>query len=159
MIEFGRSATERREHRGQGKPSTFDFLGFTHVCDKTRLGRFTVLRRTMSKRMRAKLTALNETLRRRRHLPLGDVGRWLGQVLRGHYRYYGVPRNFAALKLFRDRVRRLWRAVLSRRGQKGWIGEARMSRIAACWLPTPRICHPYPNVRLRVMIQGKSPVR
>ncbi len=159
VIEFGRFAAERRERRGQGKPATFDFLGFTHVCDKTRLGRFTVLRRTMSKRMRAKLTALNETLRRRRHLPLSDVGRWLGQVLRGRYRYYGVPRNFAAMKLFRDRVRRLWRAVLSRRGQKGWIGEARMSRIAACWLPTPRICHPYPNVRLRVMIQGKSPVR
>jgi len=159
VIEFGRYAAERRERRGEGKPATFNFLGFTHACDQTKKGRFTVLRQTIAKRMHAKLTELTEALRRRMHLPLRDVGRWLGQVLRGHYRYYGVPRNYAALKTFRDRVRRLWHRVLTRRGQKGRIGETRMSRIAACWLPSPAICHPYPNERLAVMIRGKSPVR
>jgi hypothetical protein len=159
VIEFGRFASEQRQRRGQGKPETFNFLGFTHICDKTRQGRFIVLRQTISKRMRAKLVGLKEAMRRRMHLPISEVGRWLGQVLRGHYRYYGVPRNYAALDRFRDRVRRLWQRVLNRRSQKGWTGEARMTRIAGYWLPRPRICQPYPDVRLSVIIQGKSPVR
>jgi RNA-directed DNA polymerase len=160
VIEFGRFASERRSRRGEGKPQTFNFLGFTHICDKTRKdGRFVVLRQTMVQRMRAKLLTLKAELRRRMHLPVREVGRWLGQVVSGHYRYYGVPRNYPALNVFRDRVRWLWQRALTRRGQKGWIGEQRMSRIANCWLPRPQICHPYPNVRLGVIIQGKSPVR
>ena len=159
VIEFGRFATERRERRGQGKPMTFNFLGFTHTCDKTRSGQFIVLRQTMARRMHAKLKELNKSLRRRMHLPLCEAGRWLGQVLRGHYQYFAVPRNYPALSLFRDRVRRLWQRALSRRSQKGRIGEGAMSRIAARWLPNPRIYHPYPEARLRVMIRGKSPVR
>jgi group II intron reverse transcriptase/maturase len=160
VIEFGRFAAERRERRGQGKPQTFNFLGFTHICDKTRKdGRFIVLRQTMATRMRSKLAGLKQALRRRMHLPLCEVGRWISQVVSGHHRYYGVPRNYPALAVFRDRVRRLWRWTLSRRSQKGRIGESTMSRIASCWLPTPRICHPYPEARLRVIIQGKSPVR
>lgn len=159
VIEFGRFATERRERRGEGKPTTFNFLGFTHACDKTRSGQFIVLRQTMAKRMHAKLKELNKSLRRRMHLPLCEAGRWLGQVLRGHYQYFAVPRNYPALNLFRDRVRQLWQRMLSRRSQKGRIGDATMSRIAASWLPTPRIIHPYPDARLRVIIQGKSPVR
>ena len=148
VIEFGRFASERRERRGQGKPETFNFLGFTHICDKTRKGRFTVLRRTIAKRMHAKLKSLKEILRRRMLLPVAEVGRWLAQVLSGHYRYFGVPRNYPALDQFRDRVRRLWHRTLNRRSQKSRIGETAMSRIAACWLPNPRICHPYPNERL-----------
>lgn len=148
VIEFGRFAAERRERRGEGKPLTFNFLGFTHACDKTRAGKFIVLRQTIAKRMHGKLVDLNRSLKRVMHLPLREVGRWLGQVVAGHYRYYGVPRNFPALKLFRDRVRRLWQRALCRRSQKGQIGEARMSRIAAGWLPRPRICHPYPEARL-----------
>src|SRR4051812_17654198 len=109
VIEFGRYASERRERRGEGKPATFNFLGFTHVCDKTRKGWFTVLRRTMARRMHAKLKSLQEELRRRMHEAVHDVGRWLKQVLQGHYRYYGVPRNYAMLDLFRDRVRWIWR--------------------------------------------------
>lgn len=160
VIEFGRFASERRARGGKGKPDTFNFLGFTHICGKTRNSqKFIVLRQTIAKRMHAKLTSLNEDLRRRMHLPIREVGRWLGQVLQGHYRYYGVPRNYPALKTFRDRVRRLWRRVLNHRSQKASTGETAMSRIAACWLPTPRICHPYPDARLRVIIQGKSPVR
>jgi group II intron reverse transcriptase/maturase len=160
VIEFGRFASERRERRGQGKPQTFNFLGFTHACDKTRKdGRFVVLRRTMAKRMHAKLKGLKEALRRGRHLPVGEVGRWLGRVLLGHYRYYGVPRNYAALDLFRHRLRKFWRRALSLRSQKGRISEARMNQIVARWLPNPRIYHPYPSERLAVIIQGKSPVR
>jgi len=159
VIEFGRFAAERGKRRGQGKPQTFNFLGFTHACDVTGQGRFIVLRQTMAKRMQAKLKELKESLGRRMHEGIATTGRWLGVVLRGHFRYYGVPRNYPALDRFRDRVRRLWRRALMRRGQKGYISEARMSRIASCWLPTPRICQPYPEARLAVMIQGKSPVR
>jgi group II intron reverse transcriptase/maturase len=159
VIEFGRFASERRERRGQGKPETFNFLGFTHACDRTRKGKFIVLRRTMAKRVRAKLKNLKEELRRRMHDAVSDVGRWLGQVLAGHYRYYGVPRNYAMLDSFRQRVRRLWHRALNRRSQMGVVTEARLKRIVNAWLPVPRICHPYPEARLRVIIQGKSPVR
>jgi RNA-directed DNA polymerase len=159
VIEFGRFASERRARRGQGKPETFNFLGFTHVCDRTRKGKFVVLRRTMADRVRAKLKSLKEELRRRMHDPIGDVGRWLTQVLTGHYRYYGVPRNYAMLDSFRQRVRRLWHRALNRRSQVGVVTEARLRRIADAWLPTPRICHAYPDARFAVIIQGKSPVR
>lgn len=159
VIEFGRFAAERRKSRGQGKPETFNFLGFTHACDTTRQGRFIVLRQTMAQRMRAKLRELKESLSRRMHDGIPATGQWLGAVVRGHFRYYGVPRNYPALDRFRDRVRRLWRRALTRRSQKGYISEARMTRIASCWLPTPCICQPYPEARLAAMIQGKSPVR
>jgi RNA-directed DNA polymerase len=159
ILEFGRNATEQRDKRGEGKPETFNFLGFTHVCDKTRRGRFTVLRRTMAGRMRTKLKALKEALRRRMHLPIRDVGQWLASVLRGHCRYYGVPRNFAALDRFHKAVRRLWHHVLNRRSQKARVTIERMSQLVARWFPLPRICQPYPDVRLRVIIRGKSPVR
>jgi len=159
VIEFGRFAAERRERRGQGKPETFDFLGFTHVCDKTRTGSFVVLRRTMAKRVRAKLHSLKQTLWRRMHDAEADVGAWLASVLRGHFRYYGVPRNGRMLNRFRDAVRRLWHRTLNRRSQKGYVTETEINRLVARWFPFPRICHPYPAARLAVIIQGKSPVR
>jgi RNA-directed DNA polymerase len=163
VIEFERHARENRERRGQrGKPESFNFLGFTHVCDKTRRGRFTVLRRTIAKRMRIKLASIKAELWRRLHDSISEVGRWLASVLRGHYRYFGVPRNFRALSSFLCAVRRLWHRTLNRRCQSRRTGrttEARMSRIARRWLPMPRICQPYPSERLCVMIQGKSPVR
>jgi RNA-directed DNA polymerase len=159
VIEFGRFAAERRSRRGLGRPETFDFLGFTHACDHTRQGRFTVLRRTTAKRVRAKLRSLKEELRRRLHDPVRDVGKWLRQVLAGHYRYYGVPRNYAMLDAFRNQVRRLWHRALNRRSQTGTVTEARLAPIVAAWLPMPRICHPYPDERVAVMIRGKSPVR
>jgi hypothetical protein len=149
VIEFGRFAAERRERRRQGKPETFDFLGFTHICDKKHKdGKFIVLRQTITKRMHAKLQDLKQTLRRCMHRPISEVGRWLGRVVNGHYRYYGVPRNYQSLDLFRDRVRRLWHRVMNLRDQKGRIGEKTMSLIADRWLPKPRICHPYPEGRL-----------
>ena len=159
VIEFGRFASERRQRRNQGRPETFNFLGFTHVCDKTRKGWFTVLRRSMAKRVCAKLKLLKEELRKRMHEKVGKVGAWLASVLRGHYQYYGVPRNMRRISNFRDQVRRLWHRTLNRRSQKARLTESRMTQLAKGWLPTPRICHPYPSERLAVKIQGKSPVR
>ncbi len=159
ILEFGRFAAERREKRDEGKPETFNFLGFTHVCDQTRLGKFIVLRRTMAKRVWAKLQVLKEELWRRMHYPIGQVGQWLASVLRGHFRYYGVPRNSRMLSRFRDAVRRLWHRALNRRSQKACLTESRMTQLATRWLPVPRIYHPYPLERLAVIIQGKSPVR
>jgi group II intron reverse transcriptase/maturase len=159
VIEFGRFASERRERRGKGKPQTFNFLGFTHVCDKTREGYFVVLRRTMATKVRAKLMALKEKLWDRMHDAVADVGKWLASVLRGHDQYYGVPRNSRMLNRFHDAVRRLWHRVLNRRSQKGYVTEARMSQLVKRFLPAARIRHPYPAQRLASVIQGKSPVR
>jgi group II intron reverse transcriptase/maturase len=159
LIEFGRFAAGNRRGRDQGKPETFDFLGFTHSCSKTRNGKFTVLRQTMRRRLRAKLRELKLELRRRLHDPVPDVGGWLGTVVRGHTRYFGVPRNGPALRLFYRQVTWLWLRTLRRRRQKHRVTWARMRRLASRWLPSPRIVHPYPDQRLRVMTQGRSPVR
>jgi group II intron reverse transcriptase/maturase len=142
-----------------GKPATFNFLGFTHSCGQTRRGRFIVLRRTMANRMRAKLKALKEELSRRMHQGINAMGRWLQSVLRGHVQYFGVPRNSQPLWAFRAHLTRLWKQALNRRSQRRSVTWERMSRIAKRWLKYPRIVHPYPEERLCVIIQGKSPVR
>jgi RNA-directed DNA polymerase len=150
LIEFGRFAARDRERRGEGKPETFDFLGFTHICSQTRDGRYTIRRQTMDQRLRAKLSALSEKLDRRRHWRIPDIGRWLGQVVRGHYQYYGVPGNFALLKAFRQAVLRLWQLAIRCRSQRSRGNWSRIYRLATRWIPQPRITHPYPSVRLRV---------
>ena len=150
LLEFGRFASANREQRGQGKPETFDFLGFTHYCDRTRNGWFTVGRQTSAKRRRAKLAALKEALRRRLHDSTGEVGAWLGSVVRGHNQYFGVPRNAAALASFRFAVVGLWHKMLCRRSQKATVTWDRMQRIADRWLPLRCVVHPYPNQRLRL---------
>jgi group II intron reverse transcriptase/maturase len=159
LIEFGRWAASNRQVRGEGKPESFNFLGFTHSCDTDRRGRFIVLRQPIAKRVWAKIKSLSVELRKRMHASVAETGRWLRQVVHGHYRYYGVPRTICALETFRKRVSWLWRRTLSRRSQKGYVTVERMIRLADRWLPRPRICHPYPEVRLRVRIQGRSPVR
>lgn len=159
ILEFGRFAAERRAERGEGKPPTFNFLGFTHACGKALKGKFVVLRRTMAVRLRAKLRQIGQELRRRRHEPIADVGRWLRSVLSGHYRYFGVPRNIEALYRFRVAVHWMWRASLARRSQKGWLPMRRYTPLAERWLPQPCVCHPYPEQRLASFIRGKSPVR
>ena len=150
LLEFGRLAAAQRQERGEGKPETFDFLGFTHICGKTRKGRFAVLRQTIRKRMRAKLRAIKIELRRRMHDSVDQVGRWLQAVVRGHIGYYGVPTNSAALRSFRYQVSRYWRRTLCRRSQLGYVPWKRMKRWIAHWLPQVRICHPYPSCRVRV---------
>ena len=152
LIEFGRYAAANRRRRGQGKPETFDFLGFTHICVKKRSnGMFTVLRQTIRKRLQAKLGEVKTTLTRRMHDPIPEVGKWLRSVVGGHVRYYGVPMNSPALRTFRFQVGRLWHRALSRRSQNGYVNWDRMRRLIDRWLPPARVCHPYPLVRLGVI--------
>ena len=147
LIEFGRFAAERRQRRGEGKPETFNFLGFTHMCGTSKSGRFTVRRQTIRKRLRSKLSKLKDELRRAMHRPIPRVGKWLRSVLTGHYNYFGVPSNLASLSLFRYTVVDLWRRTLRRRSQRTRITWERMKQLAAQWLPTPHIVHPYPDQR------------
>jgi RNA-directed DNA polymerase len=152
LLEFGPTAAASRKWRGQGKPETFDFLGFTHICATKRSnGRFTVLRQTIRKRLQAKLNAVKAELQRRMHDPIPEVGKWLGSVVGGHIRYYGVPTNYPALSLFRFQAGWLWHRALSRRSQNGRVPWDRMRRLIGRYLPPARICHPYPLRRLGVI--------
>jgi hypothetical protein len=152
LIEFGPFAAENRRRPGQGKPQTFDFLGFTHICGKKRSnGRFTVVRQTMRKRLQAKLKELKFELRRRLHAPIPEVGRWLRSVLLGHMRYYGVPMNAPALHRFRYLLEWYWWRSLRRRSQKTRMTWERMRRYMQRWLPPVRIYHPYPLRRMGVI--------
>ena len=159
LIEFGRFAAKNRQARGLGKPETFDFLGFTHICARMRDGRFWVRRITISKRMRAKLREVKDQLKRRRHQPVPEQGRWLASVVRGYRAYYAVPGNRAAVATFRTQVTKLWHEALERRSQRTRINWARMNRLATRWLPPARVAHPFPDVRFRATTQGRSPVR
>jgi RNA-directed DNA polymerase len=159
LIEFGRFAARDRSTRGDRKPDTFDFLGFTHICAKTKTGRFKLQRITSKKKMRAKLKSVKTEMRRRMHLPIPIQGRWLASVLHGHYRYYAVPDNSQALSAFRHQILRHWKASLARRSQKGRITWERYKRLATRWLPRPRILHPWPDARFDARTRGRSPVR
>ncbi len=150
LIEFGRFAAKNREERGEGKPETFTFLGFTHICGKTRSGNFTVMRQTIKKKLNAKIKALKVELTKRMHLPIQEVGKWLHKVVTGHNQYYGVPGNYAALNSFRRKVYHSWRRTLMRRSHKGYVTWERMQQIIDRWLPMPSICHPYPSQRFGV---------
>jgi len=147
LIEFGRIAARGREARGLGKPETFDFLGFTHICGKTRGGKFQVLRITISKRRRSKLHELNQELKRRRHLPLPEQGKWLRSVVQGHLGYYAVPGNLKAVSNFVEELKRLWLMALRRRSQKARMKWDKFAPLAARWTPRIRNMHPYPEQR------------
>jgi RNA-directed DNA polymerase len=148
LIEFGRYANTNRERRGEGKPETFDFLGFTHWCGKGRkTGYFMVRRKTVKKRMRAKLEAIKAELRRRMHEPLASIGEWLRSVVRGYFQYHAIPGNTPSLGLFLFRLRRLWRNVIRRRGQKHQPSWERLQKLFHHWLPKPCVLHPYPHQR------------
>ncbi|RWE53237.1 reverse transcriptase domain-containing protein [Mesorhizobium sp.] len=151
LIEFGRFAATNRERAGLGKPETFNFLGFTHICGRSRKGRFQLRRKSRSDRMQAKLRALKAELTRRRHQAIPDQGRWLKRVVIGWYNYHAVPTNGPALGAFRDRVTELWFRALRRRSQKDRTKWDRIRRIAGQWLPKPRILHPWPSARFAVI--------
>ncbi len=160
LIEFGRFARSNRGKRGdRGAPGSFNFLGFTHSCGKTRKGGFTVLRQTMRKRWQAKLRAVKTELKRRLHDPIPEVGKYLRAVVLGHVRYYGVPMNGPAITAFRNAVGRVWWRVLRRRSQGNHLPLRRMRPLIDTWLPLARICHPYPLVRLGVITRGGSRMR
>ncbi len=148
MLEFGRFAAENRARRGECKPETFDFLGFTHICgQKCRTGGFIVRRKTITKRMRAKLKEIRATLMRGRHLPIPVLGRWLRRVVQGYFNYHAVPGNTVSLNAFRKQVTRHWLHALRRRSQRHRMTWKRFERIVENWIPQPRIMHPHPNER------------
>jgi len=147
LIEFGRFAVVNRKQRAAGKPETFTFLGFTHYCGTNSKGHFVVWRRTAAKRMRAKLQAIKQELRRKMHESVSVVGEWLKRVVEGYYRYHAVPGNIMVLGRFRDRLCRLWRQVLRRRSQRRRPDWDQLRPNFERWIPRPRIVHPYPDVR------------
>ncbi len=159
LIEFGRLAALDRKAGGLGRPETFDFLGFTHICAKTKKGRFKLKRITISKRMRAKLREVKTELMRRRHLPIPDQGQWLASVVRGHCAYYAVPDNGDAVRAFRDQAAKHWYRALRRRSQRNRLDWKRMDRLVTRWLPRVRVLHPWPDERFDARTQGRSPVR
>jgi RNA-directed DNA polymerase len=150
LIEFGRPAADNRETPGLGKPETFNFLGFAHICGRSRAGYFQLKRKTRRDRMRAKLKALKGELRRRMHVPIPEQGRWLAQVVRGYFSYHAVPTDAQRLAAFRYHVTVLWHRALRRRSQKDWTRWERISRLVEHCLPPVRILHPWPSVRFAV---------
>ena len=152
LIEFGRFAEANRTERGEGKPETFDFLGFTHICSRIPKGNhFTIHRKTIAKRLRAKLKEVREEIMRRRHEPVPVLGKWLRSVVQGHFNYYAVPGNRPAIDAFRREINKAWLHALRQRSQiSSSLPWDRIKRLIATWIPTARILHPYPNHRLRV---------
>jgi RNA-directed DNA polymerase len=150
LIEFGRHAANKRKQRGLGKPETFNFLGMTFICGKSRGGKFLLKRRTRRDRMQAKIKEVAGELRRRMHQSIPQQGKWLKQVITGFFNYHAVPTNWAALGAFRAEITERWRRTLSRRSQKGDLNWTRMVKMADDWLPKPRIIHPWPNQRFAV---------
>ena len=150
LIEFGRRAAVRREKRGLGRPETFNFLGFTMICGKSRRGKFLLWRKSRRDRLQAKLLAVKEELRRRMHQPIPRQGEWLRGVVSGWFNYHAVPTNTRSLQIFRDCVIRLWLRSLRRRGQRDKTTWERMKRLADDYLPKPRILHPWPEQRFAV---------
>src|SRR5436309_3421807 len=150
LIEFGRFAARDRKERGLGKPETFNFLGFTFICGKSRRGKFLLKRKTRRDRMRAKLRMVKEDMRRRMHQPIPQQGKWLGHVVRGYFNYHAVPTNLRALVAFRAEIAKRWLRVLTRRSERSDLTWARMNRLIDDWLPQPRILHPWPSQRFAV---------
>ena len=153
LIEFGRFAAANRAKRGESKPETFDFLGFTHICATTRNGNgFIVRRKTIAKRLRGKIKAVREEIMRRRHDPVPIQGKWLRSVVQGHFNYFAVPGNRLSIDRFRTEVIRGWLHALRRRSQKSRsLTWDRIKRLVKTWIPTAKTLHPYPNQRLYVI--------
>jgi len=150
LLEFGRFARQNRKDRGEGKPETFTFLGFTHICGETLQGKFQVHRHTIKKRMRAKLKSLKVELMGRRHRPIAETGAWLRSVVKGHFAYFAIPGNTRALWDFRYYVVMLWLKALKRRSQRSRWKRSNIWNLADAWLPKPRVLHAYPEQRLCV---------
>lgn len=158
-FRFGSHAISNQRERGQGKPETFDFLGFTHICGRTRAGKFLLIRHSSKSRMRTKLAAIREDLYRQRHAPVPEQGKWIAAVVRGYFAYHAVPTNSSRLESFRTQIVRAWYRALRRRSQRTRIDWERMSLLAHRWIPYPRVLHPYPWDRFDDRTQGRSRVR
>jgi len=152
LIEFGRFADSNRKERGKGKPETFDFLGFTHICGKnSKTGYFEVRRKTAAKRMSERLHEIKRQLRQRMHDRTSQTGEWLGSVVRGYFQYHAIPGNRGRLHAFRTSVVRCWRHAIKRRSQKAELDWRRMTALVRRYLPTVRVAHPFPSVRFDAM--------
>ncbi len=148
LIEFGRFAIRNYKEKSKGKPSTFNFLGFTHICSvKKSDGKFKLLRKTMAKKMQLKLAEINQALRKRINFDVYAQGKWLNKILTGHYNYYAVPGNRVALDRFKTAISRLWLKLLKRRSQKSTMNWKKLTKLIRFFLPSPRILHPYPSER------------
>jgi len=150
LIEFGRFAAQNCKRRGRSKPETFKFLGFVLICDKSRRGDFRIRRKSRRDRMCAKLREIKEGLRQRMHRPIPETGKWLAQIVAGYFAYHAVPTNSPALSAFRYHVLVLWHRQLCRRSQRARVLWTRMTKLAAEFLPPPRVLHPWPSVRFAV---------
>jgi group II intron reverse transcriptase/maturase len=160
LIRFGRHAAEQRKRLGQGKPETFDFLGFTHFCTRSRITRtFVIGRKTIKKRMRSQLKSIKMELRKRWHDPIAMTGSWLNKVLTGHLNYYAVPLNARSVTWFFSRVQDLWRRALRRRSQRAFVNWEKFSRLVERFFPPIQILHPLPCHRFDARTRGRSPVR
>lgn len=159
LLRFGRFANRDAQAAGEGKAGSFDFLGFTHLCSYNSLGKFTIRRKTMRKRRISQLRRIRAELRRRLHHPVARTGAWLQRVVQGHINYYGVPFNSQAVSGFCYEVRKSWYRSLCRRSQRKRLNWQRYGRIAAYWLPRPRVVHPYPQQRFDAMTRGRSRMR
>lgn len=154
LIEFGRRAARNRKARGEGRPETFDFLGFTHRCDVTSYGGFALRRATIAKRLRATIAAIKVKLIQRRHWPIDAVGKWLGRVCRGWLNYHAIPGNLERMTQFLDEVKKLWLAQLRRRSQRHRMPWSRFVRIIRRYLPSPKVVHPFPSVRFDARLKA-----
>lgn len=159
IIEFGRFAARNRKAQGRGKPETFAFLGFTHICGTNKRGSYLILRHTIRERLREKLRQVKETIKRMMHRPIAEQGLYLKQVMNGFLNYFAVPTNSRAINAFYYNVAWSWCRALWRRGQISRLPWRRMARYIDLWLPPARIRHPYPDLRFNVRTQGRSPVR
>lgn len=161
LIEFGRFAEANRKERGEGKPETFDFLGFTHICSKNpKTGYFTIRRKTIGSRMRRKIKEVRKELQRRMHAPVKETGKWLRSVVQGHLNYYGVPGNRNSLSEFRTEVVRGWLKILRKRSQKARkLTWEKFNKIIKEWIPPVKVIHPQPWQRFCVITIGRSPVQ
>jgi len=148
LIEFGRYAARDRKRRGQKRPDTFAFLGFRHICGRDRKGRFQVRRKTLGKKLRKSLKKLRRELRRRRHDPIPEQGKWIRSVIQGFLNYYAVPGNSDVCNSYRTAVNRFWRRSLQRRSQKNRMSWERFSRYVKRWIPSVEILHLLPYYRL-----------
>jgi RNA-directed DNA polymerase len=157
IVEFGRHAVANRAARGLGKPETFNFLGFTLICGKSRRGKFLIHRKSRRDRVRAKLKDVKDKLRKRMHRPLLETGKWLAQVVRGFMSYHAVPTNFRAVDGFRDATLWLWRRALRRRGDRDQTNWDQLTKHAASRLPTVHILHPWPEQRFAVRHPRQEP--
>ena len=160
LIRFGRQAVKQREKLGEGKPETFDFLGFTHFCTRSRKwGSFVIGRKTIKKRMRAKLLAIKIELRKKMHDPIAKTGGWMKQMLQGHLNYFAISGNHPSLWWFFNKVRWLWLAALKRRSQKARLSWEKFIRLVARFFPPIKTLHPLPCHRFDAKTRGRSPVR